>query len=472
MRVLIGTADIARGASNLMRGFRELGYEADTLVYTRSRFYDDVVYTLTEVDFLSGLAWETDDQGGVVPTVPDSFYEFASRYDLFVFISGATLLPRMTDLPLLKRMGKTIISRHSGTEVRDYELAKTFWGHYGRFYPYYQQDKDAPRIQCDVESDLLGLSRYHPAVASKMHNARMSELYADAIFSGPPSHTLALRPYFQSGPSIDTSHIEYKLPLRRKPVILHAPTSALYKQTDLILTMLRELEDEGLEFELRLLQNVTNGEVCRAITEADIVIDELSCGSGMLAFEAMAGGCAVLGGHDNISSPIPRNRPVLNITRENFKEAVRHVVLDLPLRKQLARLGRDYIQSGLSSPAAIAQYMLDGLERDRRGECDLYPTLFADRASLPEGEPMPEFLKRRTLDVLLRHGAHPETDLDRLAREGFLPSNWANTLRDIPRWDISGLVQRGPWILMHEAAQYGATEPVPVIGPGGGFKSL
>jgi len=463
-RVLIGTADIARGTSNLTRGFRELGYETDNLVYIRSRFYDDP-YVMTNVDFLDDLSWETDETGNAIPIVPGSFYDFADRYDIFVFISGSTLLPRMTDLPLLRKMGKTIFSRHSGTEVRDYELAQIFWTDYGRFYPYYQQDKDAPKISCETENDLLGLNRYHPALASKTHNVRMSELYADAIFSGPPSHTLAIRPYFQSGPAIDISHIKYKLPLRKVPVILHAPSSSLYKQTELILNMLEELENEGLEFKLKLLQEVPNSEVCQAITEADIVIDELSCGSGMLAFESMAGGCAVLGGHDNISSPIPRNRPVLNITKENFKEAVRRVVLDIPFRKRMVRIGYDYIQSGISKPAAIAQYMLDSLERERLGECDIFPTLYTDKADLPAGECMPEYLKQRTLEVLLRYGAHPETDLKRLFRQGLLPEGSERMMDAVPRWDISGLVERGPWIFMHKAAQYGAKERIPVIEP-------
>ncbi len=462
-RILIGTADIARNTSNLSLGFRELGFEVDTLVYGRSRFYDDVEYTFNTADFLDDLRVDTDDQGRAALQAPDSFYAFADRYDIFIFISGSTLLPRMIDLPLLRAMGKTVVSRHCGTEVRDYELARTFWTDYGRFYPYYRQDAEAPRIACETETDLLGLSRYQPALANKMHNVRTSELYADVVFSGPPSHTLGARPYFQSGPAIDIGHIECRIPRRRVPVILHAPTSSLYKQTDAILQGLDELKDEGLRFHLKLLQEVPNREVCRAITEADIVIDELSCGSGLLAFEGMAGGCAVLGGHDGVSSPLPRNRPVLNITPDNFKRAVREVVENMDLRVRLARLGRDYIDSGVSSPPAIAEYVLQALEREKRGQCDFYPTLFTERGDIPQGEPMPEYLKQRTLDVLLAHGAHPDTDLARLARVELLPEGCEGELQDVPRWDLSPLRQEGPWILMHETAQYGSPHPVPVM---------
>ena len=462
-RILIGTAEIARNTYNLTLGFRELGYEIDSLVYAKSRLYSDLDYTLDGVGFLDGTTYPVNELGEVEACPPPSFYEFVDSYDLFIFISGSSLLPRLTDLPILRRLGKTVIARHCGTEVRDYELARTFWTDYGRFYPYYQNDVDAPKIECATEADLLGLSRYLPAVANKTHNVRTSERYADVVFSGPPSHTLGLRPYFQSGPPIDVGHIECKIPGRRVPVILHAPSSALYKQTDAILAMLDELAEEGLRFELKMLQEVPNHEVCRAITEADIVIDELSCGSGLLAFEGMAGGCAVLGGHDGVSSPLPRNRPVLNIDKDNFKEAVRRVVEDVPFRVRLAELGRDYIAQGHSSPASIAQYLLDALEREKRGDRDLYPTLFTDRGTVPPGEPMPAYLRQRTLEIMLRHGVHPGTDLPRLVEAGLLPADATARLDAVPRWDVSGLTQEGPWILTSPEAVFGSTRKVPTL---------
>jgi hypothetical protein len=463
LRILIGTAEIARSTYNLTLGFRELGHRVDSLVYNKSRLYADLDYTLSEADFLKETAYPVNEAGEVEACPPDSFYEFVEPYDIIVCVSGTSLLPRMTDLPILKRLGKTVLARHCGTEVRDYELARIFWTDYGRFYPYYQGDVDAPKITCATEADLLALSRYHPALANKMHNVRTSERFADAVFSGPPSHTLGLRPYFQSGPLIDVSHIECRIPGREVPVILHAPSSALYKQTDAIVAMLDELAEEGLRFELRILQEVPNQEVCRAITEADIVIDELSCGSGLFAFEGMAGGCAVLGGHDGVSSPLPRNRPVLNIDKGNFKNAVRKVVRDVRFRTDLAEMGRAFIDAGYSTPPAIAQYMLDAIERDRQGRCDLYPTLFTDRGTIPEGEPMPGYLPKRNLEILLRHGAHPDTDLRRLPAAGLLPADAGARLNQVPRWDVSRLKEAGPWVLMPEDIAYGSPRAVPVV---------
>ena len=59
--------------------------------------------------------------------------------------------------------------------------------------------------------------------------------------------------------------------------------------------------------------------------------------------------------------------------------------------------------------------------------------------------------KARGGDVLLMYspleavayaGTHPDTDLDRLSREGFLP---APLKLDVPRWNLENLHRVGPW---------------------------
>jgi hypothetical protein len=164
-----------------------------------------------------------------------------------------------------------------------------------------------------------------------------------------------------------------------------------------------------------------------------------------------------------VSSPLPRNRPVLNIDKGNFKNAVRKVVRDVRFRTDLAEMGRAFIDAGYSTPPAIAQYMLDAIERDRQGRCDLYPTLFTDRGTIPEGEPMPGYLPKRNLEILLRHGAHPDTDLRRLPAAGLLPADAGARLNQVPRWDVSRLKEAGPWVLMPEDIAYGSPRAVPVV---------
>ncbi|TVM18439.1 hypothetical protein DPQ33_06760 [Oceanidesulfovibrio indonesiensis] len=459
-RILIGTHEIAKNVINLAAGFRELGYETDSLVYNANRFYGDSQYTLRTVGFLEDTTYHTKADGTVGIKTSRKFAEFVKKYDIFIFIAGSSLLPRLVDLPVLRQMGKTIISRHCGTEVRDAHLARIFWEDYGRRYPFYERDLNAPKADIRCENDLLPLGRYHPGLASKLHNARTSELYADLVTCGPPSHTLALRPYVQTGPPIDLRDFRFRIPRRRVPVIVHAPSSMEYKQTDSILRMLDELLEEGVRFHLDLLHEVPNEVVRQKLTDADIVIDELSCGSGVLAYEGAAAGCAVLSGHDGVSSPLPRNRPVLNIDEGNFKDRVRKVVENIDYRTHLAVKGREYVNSGIGSPASIAACLLNALERAESGDSDLYPTLFTERCFMPESESIPEYLRQRTLKIVGKHGVHPSTDIARLVREGFIPDLTQEEMDAIPRWNVSKLKQEGPWILTGPGAVYGSSEPV------------
>src|SRR4029453_12289529 len=65
---------------------------------------------------------------------------------------------------------------------------------------------------------------------------------------------------------------------RETPVVLHVPSRRGTKGTDLILEGLRQLESEGVPFELRLLEGVPHDEARRAVAAADVVVDNVLTG--------------------------------------------------------------------------------------------------------------------------------------------------------------------------------------------------
>jgi hypothetical protein len=456
-RILVGTSEIAKYVHNLTKGFRELGFEADSLVLPegRNKFYPDIEYTLKAPQFLEDTTYFRKNNGSVGIRTSRAFADFVKRYDIFVFFAGTSLLPRMIDLPTLKSMGKTIISRHCGSEVRDTELARIFWKDHDNEYPLYQRDSALKKPACASEYDIFSLSRYYASLANKLHTIRMAERHSDMVVSGAPSQTLGIRPYFQTGPIFDLREFSFRIPRRTVPVILHAPSSMEFKKTPLILKALDELRNEGVAFHLELLNGVPHQEVRSKLTEADILIDQLSCGCGTLAYEGMASGCVVLGGHKDSASPLPRNRPIVHITAKSIKERLHEVISNVRLRTRLAVDGREYINGGYGSPASVAQYMLDALARDRVGDADLYPTLFAERAFIPAGEHIPKYLRELSLTILQRHGTHPDIDLERLANSGLLPDFSESALAAISKWDVSRLKAEGPWVLSGPNATYG-----------------
>ena len=456
-RILIGTSEIAKTVFNLTKGFREIGYEADSLVanQNRHRFYTDAAYSITDMDYLKDVSFTVNQSGDLGVKLNQKFLDLVDSYDIFVFVSSASLLPRLIDLPLLRDMGKTIILRQCGTEVRDTELAKIFWDSYSFSYPFYDSDKETPKIKCSGMTDLFSLTRYHPALASKTHNTRMGEYYGDIVISASECQTLGIKPFYQTGPVIDSNQFICKIPKRRRPLIVHAPSNVKFKRTKEIVETLKELEEEGLSFDLKILHNVPHEQVRHVLSEADILIDSLSCGTGFLAYEGAASGCVVLGGHDGVASILPRNRPVLFTTVDTLKENVKRVVLDVVYRARLAQYGRDFIDMGIGSPASVAQYLLNAVERARQNDYDLYPMVFTQKCELPPGQMMPSYLKELTFKVMLEHGVHPDTDLARIARSGLMPQVSDGELSKVPRWDTSQLAEEGPWVITGPNATYG-----------------
>ncbi len=461
-RILVGTGELAKYTSSITLGLKELGYEADSLVLPNRihPFYKKTDYTFMDAEFLDGTTCMKDDNGGVTVQYGPKFFDFVDKYDIFIFVGGTSFLPRMVDVPMLKERGKTIICRQCGTEVRDAEMAKIFWSAHGRRYPYYKRDIETPKVRCSNHRDILSLGRYHPALANKLHNTRMAERYADAIVCAPPSQTVGIRPYFQSGPIINNREFVCNIPKRRTPIILHSPSSTLYKQTDRIIDALAQLKAEGLNFHLELLQDVPHEVVRAKLTEADILIDQISCGSGVLGYEGMASGCAVLSSYNGVESPMPRNRPVLNISFETLKDRIRQVVEDMDLRCGLAERGRDYIDMGIGSPASVGEYMMESLNRTGRYDADIYPTLYSMRAFIPEGETVPDYLNEQTLEIMQVHGVSPQADLQRLVREGLLPDD-PTRLATVPRWDMGRLREEGSWVITGQKATYGMPDQTP-----------
>ncbi|MBN9412624.1 MAG: glycosyltransferase [Candidatus Paracaedimonas acanthamoebae] len=82
--------------------------------------------------------------------------------------------------------------------------------------------------------------------------------------------------------------------IKRTPKIVHAPSDATIKGTDLILKALESLK-ANYEFELILVQNKSHQEAMEIYRDADLVIDQVLCGwYGGFAVEMMAMGKPVM----------------------------------------------------------------------------------------------------------------------------------------------------------------------------------
>lgn len=114
--------------------------------------------------------------------------------------------------------------------------------------------------------------------------------------------------------------------------IAHAPTHRGVKGTKLILNALNELKRQGYEFELLLVEGLSNTEARKIYEKADILVDQIFVGwYGGIAVEAMALGKPVLvyireGDLKFIPEKMKTDLPFIQITPQTVEKSLRQVL--------------------------------------------------------------------------------------------------------------------------------------------------
>ena len=476
MNILISGINTAGFIYNFGRGLSELGHTVTTAPFTNNKFYDHTFsFTFNYNTFV-----EKKTETSLTPS--KEFFSFVEKFDLFIFISGLTLLPGMQDLPILHKMGKKIIIRNTGSCTRFIYPSSLAWNYAGApFNMSFEEVRDLAQPTCDwtKPSSYLTSLVYAYHLAPKLYKECMSTLYADAVVNCSAHCSLCFSPLFAPVNTFDPDGCSPLIPARKKPIIVHAPSREAFKGTSTIEACLNELQDEGLQFEFIRPPKIPSRQLQKILRQADIVIDQLACGGhGILANESMACGCAVLGGNDAKMAPIPFHRPVIPINRSNLKEQIRRVVLDIPFRVRVAEAGIDYVNT-VHRPATSASYLLSCVERAKESAFDYYPSLFLDTPFRPDykqwvdqtkarlyapdvenaenalthrRDDVPEFLQDMFAKALFTSGVHPDTDMDKFIREFGMKNIQTHLL---PRWDAGKLTKVNPWLSLGEKAGHG-----------------
>ena len=126
--------------------------------------------------------------------------------------------------------------------------------------------------------------------------------------------------------------------------IVHAPSNRKVKGSQLIIEALEALRGQGFEFELLLVEGMSNAEARKVYESADVLVDQLFAGwYGGLAVELMALGKPVLVYIRDedlgfIPAQMKADLPFLQITPTTVEQALRDLLL-MP-REQLLALGK------------------------------------------------------------------------------------------------------------------------------------
>jgi hypothetical protein len=158
-------------------------------------------------------------------------------------------------------------------------------------------------------------------------------------------------------------------PLTRDvPVVVHAPSRASLKGTDLIEPVVRELQREG-RVEYRQATGLDHAAMRSLYREADIVIDQLRLGIyGVAACEAMAAGRVVVSHVGEQSRAAARTAaqqdlPVVEATGDTLREVLTALTGDRERARATAARGPRFVSTlhdGRASARALRPFLLGG----------------------------------------------------------------------------------------------------------------
>ena len=228
-----------------------------------------------------------------------AFAELAPRTDVFHFYFGLTLVPKRLQFPLLEALRKKSLFHFLGSDIRGkspHELA------YGR------------------RADAQIVGSY------------------DALRWVPEAEVIP--------PGIDLTRIEpVPPPERRRPLVVHAPSSRRRKGTEHVLQAV-----EGLEADLELVEGLHHDEALQRYRAADIVVDQLNAGwYGVFAIEAMALGKPVVTFlHEEAVRRTEKafgiEVPLVSATAGTLREVLRPLVAEGARRRRLGVASRAYVE--------------------------------------------------------------------------------------------------------------------------------
>ena len=367
-----------------VQALRRRGVDAKLVVFNRYTLHPEADRSL---ELHGGLARRQLAQWKVLA-------ELLPRTDLFHFTFGLTLVPQSLQFPLLRAFRKSSVMHYLGSDIRGKapeELA------YGK----------------KAGAEIVGSF--------------------DAVRWVPEATVIP--------PGIDLRAVTPAPPSdRKRPVVVHAPSSRRRKGTDHVLRACEELD-----VELRIVEGLRHDQALERYRDADIVVDQLNAGwYGLFAIECMALGKPVVTFlHEEAmrrtEAAYGLPVPVVNASSDTLRDRLAELVAMGPEeRGELGRASRAYVEE------------VHDLERVTDRLLDLYASVLepaVDRHAtvVVPAEPAPDLPPALPLgDTALDPGAPPgPVDLPSAAGR---PSGLGSQLRRLGRhsaiYGIGGLVSR------------------------------
>lgn len=332
MRVLHAPVDIAGQASTLVLALKELGIEADLLIFDKKysmRFYD-INLSLSEKTMIEKHF-----------VLLSNFIRCLFKYDIFHFHFGQSLLPANLDLPILKLFGKKTIMHYWGSDIRQADIAMNYL-----FFKALDELKNVYPEEAD-KYKLKKMKRIE-----KLVNITIIGDYPYLVFS-PKSVVL------KQVLNISKIHFIGCENKNERIKIIHAPSNRVIKGTKYVLAAIERLKEEKYNIDCILIEKQSNADLLEICKDADIIVDAILMEShGIFSMEGMALGKPVLCRTDEKFLKYYPGLPILRTDPDNIYENLKLLIENPDLRKELGEKGRKYVEE-IHDSKKIAKQLIE-----------------------------------------------------------------------------------------------------------------
>lgn len=181
----------------------------------------------------------------------------------------------------------------------------------------------------------------------------------DLLLDWPDAHWLPV--------TVDTAAWSVAAPplQRAVPRVVHAPTNAVIKGSDLIEPIVEGLADEGL-IEYVRVEGVPAAQMPALYASADVVLDQFRIGNyGAAAIEAMAAGRVVIGYlhdqvRDHVTEQTGRQVPIVQASVDSLGSVLRDIATNPEAFRASARAGVEFaaaVHDGAASAAVLRPFL-------------------------------------------------------------------------------------------------------------------
>ncbi|WP_157210354.1 hypothetical protein [Turneriella parva] len=337
MRILIGFIEIAGYHGALERGFRQLGHTCNFYEFRAHPFgYANRKRPLLSRTIIQLLELRKRYDSGFVGVpitiarllVQLLFFLYASmRYEVFIFGFGSTFFTPITPslerlryfgARFLVRIGKRVIFLMQGSDARPPFMDGTY------------QNLPVEEIVALNRAKKRDIQTLEATGATVVCDRAISAYFTRPVVD----RSFILCPVNTANAHRSTPPAKQKKAKGRRTItILHAPSAPELKGSDRIREVIQRIRIPGIRLEFTEIRNKTNQEVMAAISDCDIVIDQLYSDIVLPVFPTEAGWLgkpAVIGIYDKrfVFAGIPAEEipPAWYIDPENLETELKRIL--------------------------------------------------------------------------------------------------------------------------------------------------